>query len=341
VSPFVRPPSRVRGPRRGPAHGDPGLRASAARRTIRARAGDGRGGRASAAVGGDLDQGSERRRREPTTAAPPTGLCNGGPTCDRNARRSGSAVPLHRPPSSPSQPCRRSRAARQPATRSPATLAAPVLQRIRRGGGVHASAASPAFDPCRRRAMTFIRRFDELGKGDVAVAGGKGANLGEMARAGLPVPPGFVITVDAYARFFEASGVAAEVSRRLERLDVDDPVQLRRSAESSQAPIRRARVPDDVRAAILDAYRTLSEQQGAEQEYVAVRSSATVEDTAQFSFAGMFESFLNIRGGDALIRRVKDCWASSFGARVLFYRIKQGLLEEAPIAVIVQKMVNA
>ncbi|MFO7259628.1 MAG: phosphoenolpyruvate synthase [bacterium] len=189
--------------------------------------------------------------------------------------------------------------------------------------------------------MTFIRRFDELGKGDVAVAGGKGANLGEMARAGLPVPPGFVITVDAYARFFEASGVAAEVSRRLERLDVDDPVQLRRTAESAQALIRRARVPDDVRAAILDAYRTLSEQQGAEQEYVAVRSSATVEDTAQFSFAGMFESFLNIRGGDALIRRVKDCWASSFGARVLFYRIKQGLLEEAPIAVIVQKMVNA
>jgi len=189
--------------------------------------------------------------------------------------------------------------------------------------------------------MTFIRRFDELGKADVAVAGGKGANLGEMARAGLPVPPGFVITVDAYGRFYEASGVAAEVSRRLERLEVDDPVQLRRTAESLQALIRRARVPDDVKAAILDAYRMLSEQAGVEQEYVAVRSSATVEDTAQFSFAGMFESFLNVRGGDELIRRVKDCWASSFGARVLFYRIKQGLLEQSPIAVIVQKMVNA
>jgi len=187
----------------------------------------------------------------------------------------------------------------------------------------------------------FIRRFDELGKTDVAVAGGKGANLGEMARAGLPVPRGFVVTVDAYGRFYEASGVAAEVSRRLERLEVDDPVQLRRTAESLQALIRRARVPDDVKAAILDAYRTLSEQEGVEQEYVAVRSSATVEDTAEFSFAGMFESFLNVRGGDELIRRVKDCWASSFGARVLFYRIKQGLLEESPIAVIVQKMVNA
>src|SRR5690606_17470883 len=162
-----------------------------------------------------------------------------------------------------------------------------------------------------------------------------------MARAGLPVPPGFVITVDAYGRFYEASGVAEEVSRRLERLEVDDPVQLRRTAESLRTLIRRARVPDDVRAAILDAYRTLSEREGVEQEYVAVRSSATVEDTAQFSFAGMFESFLNVRGGDELIRRVKDCWASSFGARVLFYRIKQGILEESPIAVIVQKMVNA
>lgn len=189
--------------------------------------------------------------------------------------------------------------------------------------------------------MTFIRRFDELGRADVGVAGGKGANLGEMARAGLPVPSGFVITIDAYRRFYEASGIAGEVASRLERLDVDDPVQLRRMAESLQELIRRARVPDDLRATILDAYRTLSEREGVEQEYVAVRSSATVEDTAQFSFAGMFESFLNVRGGDELIRRVKDCWASAFGARVLFYRIKQGMLEEAPVAVIVQEMVNA
>src|SRR5690606_36774539 len=92
---------------------------------------------------------------------------------------------------------------------------------------------------------------------------------------------------------------------------------------------------------ILDAYRMLSEQAGVEQEYVTVRSSATVEDTEQFSFTGMFERFVNVRGGDELIRRVKDCWASSFGARVLFYRIKQGLLEQSPIAVIVQKMANA
>ncbi|HEY8470660.1 MAG TPA: phosphoenolpyruvate synthase [Longimicrobiales bacterium] len=189
--------------------------------------------------------------------------------------------------------------------------------------------------------MTFIRRFDELGTADVPVAGGKGANLGEMTRAGLPVPPGFVITVDAYRRFYEAGGVGDEVSALLERLDVDDPVQLQRTAESLRSLIRRARVPRDVRAAILDAYRALSEHAGVDEAFVAVRSSATVEDTAQFSFAGMFESFLNVRGGDELIRRVKDCWASAFGARVLFYRIKQGMREEAPIAVIVQKMVNA
>lgn len=100
-------------------------------------------------------------------------------------------------------------------------------------------------------------------------------------------------------------------------------------------------MPDDVRQAIVDAYRELSSGQGVENEFVAVRSSATVEDTAQFSFAGMFESFLNVRGPEELIRRVKDCWASGFGARVLFYRVKQGLLGEQLIAVIVQKMVNA
>ncbi len=189
--------------------------------------------------------------------------------------------------------------------------------------------------------MALVLWFDELSKADVPLVGGKGANLGEMTRAGLPVPPGFVITVEAYQRFYQASGVAEEVATRLGRLDVDDQVQLRRTAESLQELIRRARTPDDVRAAILDAYRTLSERAKIDAEFVAVRSSATVEDTAQFSFAGMFESFLNVRGPEELVRRVKDCWASTFGARVLFYRIKQELSRDVPIAVIVQKMVNA
>ena len=189
--------------------------------------------------------------------------------------------------------------------------------------------------------MAFIRWFQELTRNDVPIAGGKGANLGEMTHAGLPVPPGYVVTVDAYRRFYQASGIGDEVAARLSHLNVDDPAQLRDVSEQLQGLIRRAKVPDEVRGAIVDAYRELSRRQGVEQELVAVRSSATVEDTARFSFAGMFQSFLDVRGPDELIRRVKDCWASAFGGRVLFYRIKQGITGEGLIAVIVQKMVEA
>ncbi|MGQ9676997.1 MAG: phosphoenolpyruvate synthase, partial [Chloroflexota bacterium] len=189
--------------------------------------------------------------------------------------------------------------------------------------------------------MALIRWFQDLTKSDVPSAGGKGANLGEMTRAGLPVPPGYVITVDAYRRFYRESGLADDVAGRLAHLNVDDAAQLRDVSEALQALIRRARMPDEVRQSIVEAYRELSERQGVQGEFVAVRSSATVEDTAQFSFAGMFQSFLNVRGPDDLVRSVKNCWASVFGARVLFYRVKQGLTGEPLIAVIVQKMVNA
>jgi pyruvate,water dikinase len=189
--------------------------------------------------------------------------------------------------------------------------------------------------------MAFTEPFEKLSRADVRTAGGKGANLGEMVRAGFPVPPGFVVTVDAYRHFYQESGIADEVAARLSRLNADDPLQLRDASDALQALVRRSKMPDDVRRAIVQAYKTLSQRQGVGQESVAVRSSATVEDTAQFSFAGMFQSFLNVRGADELIRRVKDCWASAFGARVLFYRVKQGVSGEELIAVIVQKMVNS
>ncbi|HUX88863.1 MAG TPA: phosphoenolpyruvate synthase [Chloroflexota bacterium] len=189
--------------------------------------------------------------------------------------------------------------------------------------------------------MTYIRWFDQLKRSDVPCAGGKGANLGEMFQAGLPVPPGYVVTVDAYRRFAHSSGIGDEIASRLAHLNVDDPTQLRSVAEALQGFVHRAAMPDDVCRAIVDAYAELSQREQVDREFVAVRSSATVEDTAQFSFAGMFQSFLNVRGPDELVRRVKDCWASLFGARVLFYRIKQGLMGEPLIAVIVEKMVNA
>lgn len=190
-------------------------------------------------------------------------------------------------------------------------------------------------------APSLIRWFEGLTKNDGPLVGGKGANLGEMTGAGLPVPRGFVVTVDAYQRFYDRSGIAADVSARIRNLELDEPDKLRAGAKALQELIRRAAIPDDVRDAIVGAYEELMAREPGAGGFVSVRSSATVEDSAQFSFAGMFESYLNVRGADELVRRVKDCWASSFGARVLFYRLKLGLPAEFPLGVVVQRMVHA
>lgn len=190
--------------------------------------------------------------------------------------------------------------------------------------------------------MPYVARLEDLSRHDVPLAGGKGANLGEMTRAGLPVPPGFVVTVEALQTFYRESRLAGETAALLARLDVDDPAALQVAAEALQATVREAGVPAEVRAAITEAYGELARRTGVEAPLVAVRSSATVEDTAQYSFAGMFRSFVNVRGADALVQAVRECWASLFGARVLFYQAKQGLPPGEPIlAVVVQKMVNA
>jgi pyruvate,water dikinase len=160
-----------------------------------------------------------------------------------------------------------------------------------------------------------------------------------MTHAGFPVPPGFVVTVDAYRRFADATGVGTQTREHLSTLDVDDPDALRRTSDAIQALVRDAAMPDDIRSDILAAYALLATDAGRHDEIVAVRSSGTVEDTAQFSFAGMFQSILNVQGADAVIRAVKECWASGFTARLLFYQAKQGLAAELLIAAVVQKMV--
>jgi pyruvate,water dikinase len=187
--------------------------------------------------------------------------------------------------------------------------------------------------------MAFVAWLNELTRGDIAVAGGKGANLGEMVKAGLPVPPGFVVTAQAYKQFLEASGLAPELEAAVRNLDVDDYAQLRETADRLQARIRDAAVPAEIRNEILQAYAKLSRDNQTDALSVAVRSSATAEDTAQYSFAGMFQSFLNVQGEEALMQAVKDCWASLFGPRLLFYRARQSVSGEVLVGVVVQKMV--
>jgi pyruvate,water dikinase len=182
--------------------------------------------------------------------------------------------------------------------------------------------------------------FANVRRTDVSTVGGKGANLGEMIAAGLPVPPGFVLTIEAYRQFCDSNELGPRVAAELKRIDSDDPAVLDRSAAALRQIILGGSVPDSLRLAIEQAYDALAKDQ-APRGRVAVRSSATAEDTAQFSFAGMFESFLNVSGKAALVEAVKACWASTFGARVLFYRVKQGLPAEMPVAVIVQRMVDS
>ena len=190
------------------------------------------------------------------------------------------------------------------------------------------------------QAAEMVRPFSHIGREDVALVGGKGANLGEMTGVGLPVPPGFVVTVAAYGRFLVHNQLAETIRQLLDTLDVDDTLALQRAAAAARELILNGAIPADVRSAVLTAYREL---QGSDHNEppVAVRSSATAEDAGGFSFAGMFESFLNVRGDEDLLGRLRSCWASAFGARVLFYRQKRGFPVEMPVAVVVQRMVRS
>ena len=186
-----------------------------------------------------------------------------------------------------------------------------------------------------------IKWFKELSKSDVGIAGGKGANLGEMTQAGLPVPPGFTITTPTYRRFTQATRILDQIKGLIGDLDVDDNPALLKAAEDAKAIVVDAKMPKDVADLIARAYQELCDQEG-EEVYVAVRSSATAEDTAEASFAGMNETFLNVYGEKDVLEAVKKCWASLYGARVIFYRVKQGFESWGmEMGVVVQKMADA
>jgi pyruvate,water dikinase len=192
----------------------------------------------------------------------------------------------------------------------------------------------------------WVAWFQELSVRDVGVAGGKGANLGELTRAGFPVPPGFVVTSAAYLRALAEANLAAELAGRMATVDPDDPVALAKVAADLRALVRAAPVPADVCRAVLGAYRRLAGGRGRWLR-VAVRSSATEEDTAGTSFAGMNQTFTDVHGDGELIERLRECWASLYGERVLAYRAGRGEERAEPggaepaLAVVVQRMVNS
>lgn len=178
--------------------------------------------------------------------------------------------------------------------------------------------------------------FAEVGKGDIALVGGKGANLGEMTNAGLPVPPGFIITSEAYYAFIRANKLDRFIQSETKNLDPEDSKKLNLIADHLQKAIKEKELPKDLISEIKEAYK---EMHG---EPVAVRSSATAEDLPDASFAGQQATFLNIEGEAALIKAVRECWASLFGARAIYYRtVNKFDHMKVGIAVPVQKMVQS
>jgi pyruvate,water dikinase len=181
--------------------------------------------------------------------------------------------------------------------------------------------------------------FGEIDRKDVATAGGKGASLSDMALAGLPVPPGFVICTDTFRIFLETSGLDAVISTAMQNLDVENSVLLEEVAKALVGKIESAACPEDLKNEILAAYQRLSEESGG-PAVVAVRSSAAAEDSKAASFAGQQETYLNVFGGDQVLQKMQACWGSFFQPRAIFYRKQLGSLKDTSIAVVVQRMVN-
>ncbi|HUL62351.1 MAG TPA: phosphoenolpyruvate synthase, partial [Methanocella sp.] len=182
--------------------------------------------------------------------------------------------------------------------------------------------------------------LEDVRNTDIPIVGGKGASLGEMIHEQLPVPGGFVVTAQAFRKFIDDAGIADRLFKGLE-VDVDDQKELTKAETFAKALIRDQPMPKEIADAIRSHYETLCAREGGEV-YVAARSSATAEDLPEASFAGQQETYLNVRGADDLLKAVQNCWASLYGARAIYYRVKQKFPHElVNIAVVVQKMVDA
>ena len=184
--------------------------------------------------------------------------------------------------------------------------------------------------------MKVIAWFEDISKADIPLAGGKGANLGELTKAQIPVPPGFVVTAETYFHFLEDAKLAKKIHELLDNLDVEDSRKLEEVANQVKELISSAPMPTHISEEIKQAYKKLG------GGMVAVRSSATAEDLPEASFAGQQRTFLNIQGENEVVEAVQGCWASLFEPRAIFYRVEQGFDHmKVGIAVPVQRMVQS
>jgi pyruvate, water dikinase len=187
-----------------------------------------------------------------------------------------------------------------------------------------------------KKDLKVVAWFEEIGRADIALAGGKGANLGELTRYRVPVPPGFVVTAAAYFHFLKEAKLTEKIRGYLENLDTGDSKELERVASQIKESISQAPVPRRIAEEVKKAYREMG------GGLVAVRSSATAEDLPEASFAGQQRTFLNVEGEDNVVAAVQGCWASLFEPRAVFYRVEHGFDHLiVGIAVPVQRMVQS
>ncbi|MBI4993260.1 MAG: hypothetical protein HZC26_03975 [Candidatus Magasanikbacteria bacterium] len=196
-----------------------------------------------------------------------------------------------------------------------------------------------------------LKFFSHISKSDVAIAGGKGASLGEMSKAKIPVPRGFVVLASAFDRFLEETDLNAEIKARLKEVNPEDTNSVDKASNVIRDTIHDHEMPKDLAEEILKAFDELcttsplpagrpspSKGEGA---YVAVRSSATAEDSAVASWAGELETYLNTTR-ENVVERVKNCWSSLFTPRAIFYRHEKKLIDHyVSVAVVIQKMIQS
>lgn len=181
----------------------------------------------------------------------------------------------------------------------------------------------------------YIKKFNQLTKANVLEAGGKGASLGEMTKAGIPVPSGFVVLSQAFDDFIQTLDLETEIQAALDKVNHKEIHTIENASEKIQALVHQATMPEKIENAILSQFKNLN------AKFVAVRSSATSEDSATAAWAGQLDTFLNTNK-KMLIQNVKKCWASLFNPRAIFYRFEKALhKQKVSVAVVVQKMVQS
>lgn len=180
-----------------------------------------------------------------------------------------------------------------------------------------------------------IKDFKNLSKSDVNQAGGKGASLGEMTGKGISVPPGFVILADSFEKFLADTDLNVEIDAIIHSVNIKKIDTVEQASAKIQALILKARIPKEITSDIQKSFKKLN------TKFVAVRSSATAEDSASAAWAGQLDSFLNTTN-KTLLENVKRCWASLFTPRAIFYRFEKKLHQQKiSVAVVVQKMVQS